>query len=329
MRGCDDLLGLPGREGPVAYPGRIIYRPPQPLSTGWPVPGSAPRAGTAARRRRKRVAAPCAYNWQVLFGSRTSVSLDASQLFGMISPRAKGGGEPGPALRMALEPGSLVPSATEANLVRPAAVKAALADLLDRLGRPPRVVAILPLGIARMSLLEPPAGTDPRGYARFRLGPRLPFPADEAIVDAVAAGEGRVLAGAVRRLVVAEYEELFATCGTTAERVDLAPLAAIEARRREGTPPSLDLFLGDVAFAIALHDGGVLRSFHCRRRVPGPSDLDRLARVLAAVARREGGAVAPRVVVFGEGSSEVVTGLLGRGFLASSGSDRMLLGSAA
>jgi hypothetical protein len=247
----------------------------------------------------------------------------------MISPRALGGGEPGPALSMALEPGALLPSATDANLVRPAAVRAALAELLDRLGRPPRVVAVLPLGIARLSLLEPPAGTDPRGYARFRLGPGLPFPADEAIVDAVSAGEGRVLAGAVRRLVVAEYEELFAACRTTVERVDLVPLAAIEARRREGAPLSLDLFLGDVAFATALHDGGALRSFHCRRRDPGRGDLDRLARALTAVARGASGAVTPRVVVFGEGTSEIVTGLLERGFPASSGRLASLLGSAA
>lgn len=264
------------------------------------------------------------------FGARTSVSLDASRLSGTTSPRALGGGEPGAALRVALEAGALLPSATDLNLARPSAVKAALQELLGLLGRPPRVVAVLPLGIARLSLLEPPAGTDPRGYARFRLGPGLPFPADEAIVDAVSVGEGRVLAGAVRRLVVAEYEDLFAACGTTAERVDLAPLAAIEARRREGTAPSLDLFLGDVAFAIALHDVGALRSFHCRRRDPGGrGDLDRLARALTAVARAEAGAVAPRVLVFGEGSSEVVTGLQGRGFQASSGPPGTLLGSAA
>ena len=171
-----------------------------------------------------------------LFGTRASVSLDASLLSGRAWPRALGGGDPGPALRVPLEPGALLPSATDANLARPATVKAALQELLGLLGRPPRVIAVLPLGIARLSLLEPPAGTDPREYARYRLGPGLPFPAEEAIVDAVSVGAGRVLAGAVRRRVVAEYEELFAACGTTAERVDLAPLAAIEARRRQEPP---------------------------------------------------------------------------------------------
>lgn len=263
------------------------------------------------------------------FGTHTSVSLDASQLSGKAAPRGLGGSEPVPAVRVALEPGVLVPSATDLNLARPAAVKAALLELLGLLGRPSRVVAVLPLGIARLSLLEPPAGTDPREYARFRLAPGLPFPAEEAIVDAVSAGAGRVLAGAVRRAVVAEYEELFVACGTTAERVDLVPLAAIEARRRQGTAPSLDLFLGDVAFATAFHEGGALRSFHCRRRNPGPGDLDRLARAVTTVARGVASAVTPRVVVFGEGSAEVVTGFLGRGFPAATGPEGLLLGSAA
>jgi hypothetical protein len=263
-----------------------------------------------------------------LFSPRTTVSLDASWLSGMTTPRGVAGRSPGRAHRVALEEGALVPSATDANLARPRAVQTALRDLLDALDRPPRVIVVLPLGLARLALLAPPAGTDPRGFARFRLGPGLPFPADEAIVDAVSGGPGRVLAGAVRRDVVAEYEELFGACGTAVERVDLAPLAAIEARLRTSVALSLDLFLGNAAFALALHEGGVLRSFHCRRRDPR-GDLDRLARVLASVAQAEAGALAPRVFVFGEGSSEVVSALLGRGFQASSGPPSTLLGSAA
>lgn len=260
-------------------------------------------------------------------GARTSVSLDASRLSGTTTPRGRAGGDPGAAHRVVLEPGALLPSATELNLARPSSVKRALLELLDLLGRPPRVVVVLPLGVARLLLLAPPAGTDPREFARFRLGPGLPFPADEAIVDVVAAGEGRILAGAVRRLVVAEYEELFAACGTTADGVDLSPLAAIEAQRREAAP-SLDLFLGDTSFALALREGGALRSFHCRRR-DQRGDLDRIARVVKSVAAAEGGPVAPPLLVFGEGSPGIVTGLRGRGFQAASGPPGTLLGSAA
>lgn len=260
-------------------------------------------------------------------GARTSVSLDASRISGTTSPRGRAGLDPGPAHRVVLEGGALLPSATDLNLARPASVKTALRELLDLLGRPSRVVVVLPLGVARLLLLAPPGGTDPREFARFRLGPGLPFPADEAIVDVVAAGEGRILAGAVRRSVVAEYEELFAACGTTAECVDLAPLAAIEARRRAAAP-SLDLFLGDTAFALALREGGALRSFHCRRRDPR-GDLDRIARAVKSVASAEGGAVTPPLWVFGEGNPEIAAGLRGRGFQAASGPPGTLLGSAA
>ena len=230
---------------------------------------------------------------------------------------------------MPLGAGALLPSPTEPNLLKPVEVSTALSDLLHRLGRPARVVVVLPLGTGRLSLLQPPAGTDPREFARFRLGPSLPFPADEAIFDTVPAGAGRVLAGAVRRAVVAEYEELLASCGAQVERVDLLPLAAVAARRRAGSAAALDLFLGDVAFALALHEAGEVRGFRCRWRDRGPADLDRIAETLQAAARAEGGGLVPRIVVFGEESASAVAGLQARGLAASSGSEGALLGAAA
>ena len=140
-------------------------------------------------------------------------------------------------------------------------------------------------------------------------------------MDVVAAGEGRILAGAVRRLVVAEYEELFAACGTTAERVDLSPLAAIEARRREAAP-SLDLFLGDTSFATRPPRGG--RPALLPLPPARPSGATSIGSRGSSRASRppKGAPWRRRFCVFGEGSPEVVTGLRGRGFQAASGPRR-------
>jgi len=264
-----------------------------------------------------------------LLGVRTAIAIDASGVAGGTFPRGRSAAEPTERVRVALPEGALEPSATETNLVRPAEVKAALLDLLERLGRPTRVVAVLPLGIGRLALLQPALGAEPRDFARFRLGPSLPFAVREAVIDTVPTGGGGVLAGAVRRTVVAEFEDLVASCGVELARVDLAPLAALAARQRERPAEALDVFLGDRAYALALHEAGALRAFRCRRRAPGGGDVERIAETLRATARESGRAVTPRVLVFGESSGAVAAGLTAQGFAASSGSDGALLGAAA
>jgi hypothetical protein len=262
-----------------------------------------------------------------LLGAHTVVAIDASGLTGGTLPGRFRSGEV-LMQRVSLEPGALLPSPAEPNLARPAAVKAALDTLLERLSRPARITLVLPLGLARFSLVRPPPGTEAREYARFRLAPTLPFPAAEAIVDVVAAGGPFVVAAAVRRAVVSAYEGLFAS-GPELERVDLMPLAAVAARRQRHAAPAVDVFLGDTAFAVALYEEGVLRAFHTRWRAKGPADVDRIARVAASTAGTHGGAVAPRVHVLGEGSDEVVAKLVGGGLAASPGPETALLGVAA
>jgi hypothetical protein len=264
-----------------------------------------------------------------LASGRAVLALDASGLSGATVKRTFRGAEVKAAERVSLEPGVLVPSPLLANLVRPAAVKTALAELLDRLGRPARATLVLPLGLARISLLRPPEGTEAREYARFRLAPGLPFPLAEAIVDVVPAGGARFLAAAVRREVVAGYEELLAGGGVEVERVDLMPLPAVAARRREHLPSVLDLFLGDVAFAVAFHEGGELRAFSTRFRDRGGDELTRIGRSLAGAERAHPAAVRPRVLVFGAGCHEVAAGLAREGFPASPGPAEALLGAAA
>lgn len=262
-------------------------------------------------------------------GSRTIVALDASGLTAAGVVRGLRRGEAPNALRVPLEAGALVPDPVAPSLHRPAEVKAAFVDLLDRLGRPPKATLVLPMGLARLALLEPPPDTDPRDFARFRLGPALPFPAEEAIIEVVPAGGKRMLAAAVRREVVAGYEELAASCGLALERIDLMPLAVVAARRAAQPASALDLILGDVAFAMCYHEQGEIREFHQRWRDPGPLDHGRIARVLDQAARNHGGAVAPRVLVLGEGSALVAEGLTALGRLAQAGSEMAFLGAAA
>lgn len=255
------------------------------------------------------------------------VALDGLGLQGAVLSRGFGRVEVRALDRVALGQEALVPSPTEPNLVRPDVVKAALDQLLEKLGRPARATFVLPLGVARMTLLEPPAGTDPREYVRFRLGPTLGFPSEEAIVDVLPLGS-RVLGAAVRRLVVADYEKLAEDCGLGLERVDLMPFPALASAGR--TPPAVtvDVFLGDATFAVALRQAGELSAFHTRWRVPGDG-ADRIGRLVERVARSSSGAVAPRVTVFGEGSAAVAAALRLRGQTAEPGPEVTLLGAAA
>lgn len=262
-------------------------------------------------------------------GGRTIVALDASGLTGAGLLRGLRRGQVRTAVRVPLEPGALVPDPVESSLKHPATVKGALQELLDRLGRPPRATLVLPMGLARLALLHPPPQTEAREYARFRLGPTLPFASEDAIVDVLPAGRSGVLAAAVRREVVAAYEDLAASCGLGLERIDLMPLAAVAARRASGPASALDVILGDVAFAVSLHEQGELRAFHLRWRDPGPADHGRIARVVERAGRDQGGAVAPRVLVLGEGGRELAEALVARGQPAQAGSEMAFLGAAA
>ena len=146
--------------------------------SGFPGYGMAPAVLAAIiQQRSRRLTRARPYNRGMSWlGGRTIVALDATGLTGAGLGRGLRRGEVATALRVPLEPGALVPDPVETSLKRPAEVKAALAELLGRLGRPPRATLVLPMGLARFALLEPPPQTDPRDFARFRLGPTLPFP---------------------------------------------------------------------------------------------------------------------------------------------------------
>jgi hypothetical protein len=261
------------------------------------------------------------------WSGRVVVALDGSGLQGAVLSRGFGRVEARVLDRVALGQDALVPSPTEPNLVRPEVVKAALDQLLEKLGRPARATLVLPLGVARMTLVDPPAGTDSRDYARFRLGPTLGFGSEEAIVDVLRLGS-RVLGAAVRRTIVTDYEKLADDCGLGLERVDLMPFPALASAMRTPPAETVDVFLGDAMFAVTLRQAGELSAFHTRWRVPG-DDADRIGRLVERVARSSSGAVAPRVTVLGEGSTAVAAALRRRGQPAEPGPEETLLGAAA
>jgi hypothetical protein len=218
-----------------------------------------------------------------LFKLRLLVAFDASAVAGVAVPRRLGTRRVRALARVALPDGALLPAPLDENLADPASVQAALRELRARLGGE-HAALILPDGLARTLLLEIPRGADPRGFARFRLEPSLPYPATEAVVDVLRVGRGRFLAAAVRARVVRSYEAAARAAGFVQERVDLAPLAALAALlRSRGRRAGVDLILGDVALSLAAFDAqGELRAFRSRRRDPG---LDEPARLREEVER--------------------------------------------
>jgi Tfp pilus assembly PilM family ATPase len=180
-----------------------------------------------------------------------------------------------------LAEGALTVSAHGTNVVNPAALLAALQELASfRPARPGAVTLVLPQGVARTGLLELPAGSSGREYARFRMGGSLPYPVDEAVIDVLPLGPRRVLAAAVRRSVVAEYEDAAAAAGFVGARVDLLSLAAAASIGRtapQWATPGVILVLGDACCAVAAFDSeGRLAAFRTRRRDTSAGEAQRL-----------------------------------------------------
>lgn len=216
---------------------------------------------------------------------------------------------------------ALLPSPFEANLARPEEVRAALVELRRALGNPDRgAILVLPSGVARTALLEPPADADPREYARFRLTQGIPYPAADALVDILPLGHGRFLGAAVRRTIVAGYEEAASAAGWRQERLDLAPLAALDGLLRR--PPEggsgIDVILGEAGFSLAAFRDGAVQAFRSRLRDRDDGEATRLqeeAERTAAVA----GLRSPRIRVVGPGARSLIHELSFRGLSAAAG----------
>jgi hypothetical protein len=211
-----------------------------------------------------------------LLGTRTYLAIDA---FSVAAAEVSHGVKTARLRTLAREPlpqGAVLPGPTGPNLADPHAVQAALGLALDRVGRG-RVTLVLPHGLARLLLIEAPAGVEPRGFVRFRLGTSLPWPADETSVETLAAGAGRVIGAAIGRASVAEYEQAARAGGAQVEQVFLAPLMALSGLLRPGAGEAVHAVLGDVAVCLAFLRDGALVGLRSRRRDRSSGEAERLA----------------------------------------------------
>jgi hypothetical protein len=253
--------------------------------------------------------------------SPVRVAFDATAVSGARSARGLRGRRLASFARVALGEGALVPTPHERNLVRPDEVRDALAQVARTLDAVREEIALLvPDGVARLVLLEAPPNVRPDEYARFRLASNLPYPAREAVVQAEAAGPGRILAAVAWRAVLAEYEDAARAAGLQQGRMDLAPLAGLHALRRAAPRGgSVDLVLGDVAYALALHDGGALRVLRNRRRDRDADEPRRLVLEIERAYRMAGLETRARARVVGPGAGALLRELAASGGAAEPG----------
>ena len=231
-----------------------------------------------------------------LLGRRLYLALDASAVTVATLGDGLGRRRARAFARAPLGPGALTPSPSGPNLQRGDEVRAAVRRALEEAGGG-RATLVLPDGIARIALVEVPKGADPRDYVRFRLAASLPWPASEAIVEALPAGRGRVVGAAVRRATVAEYEQAAAAAGLEVDRVHLAPLLALEGLMRAGAREATHVVLGEVAFCLAPFRGGLPVALRCRRRDRSAGEASRLREEASRVAAVAGNGAGPATIV--------------------------------
>jgi hypothetical protein len=234
------------------------------------------------------------------------IALDASGAAGAVVAGGLGAPRLQAFAQVPLTPGAVEPSPLEPNLRRPDEVKDALSTLARALGgRRGAVTLVLPNGVARVLLMDAPADVPARQFARYRLTPGLPYPAEEAIVDVLALPRGRILAAAVRRGVVEGYEAAAQAAGLEHERLDLAPLAALAALLREppGEGPAVHVLLGDAAASLAAVQDGVLQAFRTRLRDTSTGEAGRLEEDADRTSALAGPGPAPRLRAVGAGAA--------------------------
>jgi hypothetical protein len=232
-------------------------------------------------------------------GTRLYLGLDASAVTAAALGEGLGARRVRSFVRVPLDPGALAPSPSGPSLPRGGEVRGAIRRAVEGLGSG-HATLVLPDGVARVALVDLPEGADPHDYVLFRLAPSLPFPAAEAIVNALPVGGHRVVGAAVRRATVAEYEQAAAGAGLEIEHVHLAPLVALAGLMRSGARDAVHAVLGDVALCLAAFRNGAPLALRNRRRDRSTGEALRLREEAARTAALAGDGNGPvRLVVSG------------------------------
>ncbi len=170
----------------------------------------------------------------------------------------------------ALPPGALVPSAVEANVVNPAALKSAIAGVLSRLrAKEEDVALLLPDPVIRVFVQHfdefPRAPQEAEPMLRWKLKKSVPFEADETVISYMrqpARGDGVDVVTALARLrIVREYESLVESARLYPGVVLSSSLAAISLL--EGKEATLLARVSGSALTAAIVRDGVLCGYRC------------------------------------------------------------------
>jgi hypothetical protein len=254
--------------------------------------------------------------------TRYVVAFDASGVAGAALARGLGVPRVRALAQAPLSSGALWPSPFEPNLRRPDEVAEAVREVARALGLGGAPVClVLPDGVARLMDLDVPGDTSAVSYARYRLAATLPYAAEEAVIDVLPLGRGRVLAAAVRRSVLEGYELAAADGGLVQERVDLAPLGALAALAADNPAgvPTVDVVLGDVAVSLAFRVGGAVGAVRNRRRDASAGEWRRLRAEADRTAALAGAPEGARIRVVGAGALALVRELQAAGAPAEAG----------
>ena len=215
----------------------------------------------------------------------------------------------------ALPPGALVPALTAANVVDRAAVSAALARVLERVGGARRLGLVIPDAVARVSLVRfqdvPQKTQDLEQLIRWQVRKAAPFPIEEAQVSFVRGGksaEGQeFVVSLARRDVVAEYEALCAGAGAHAGLVDLSTFNVINTVLASEGPALGDWLLVNVAAdwtSVAILRGADLIFFRSRGAEGDVTLADLVHQTAMYYEDRLGGSRLGRVMLCGASTAD-------------------------
>lgn len=170
----------------------------------------------------------------------------------------------------ALPVGALVPSAVEANIVNGAAVKAAVANVCDRLrSRDEDVAMILPDTVIRVFVQHfeefPRSAAEAVPMLRWKLKKSVPFEADETLISYMRQAPREagvdVVTALARLRIIREYESLVEGIGLHPGVVLSSSLAAISLLEDE--KPTLLARVSGSTLTTAIVRRGVLCGYRC------------------------------------------------------------------